>query len=192
MKKSHLKSFFLSTIFLFIVRFLPGQTTLTVSNDTTICLGGSATLSAVVTGGSYGTSSYTFQTYAYSPQPFSGGTAVCADFSNCSSTAGGKDDCVSGPYPIGFNFCFFNHTYTQFWVGSNGWISFSQPPGFNLGYLYGNNNSEFSSKCSEKLYFLPMGGLVALQRDSPVSILLHYRILTKPEIGRLLFNYYIL
>jgi uncharacterized protein (TIGR02145 family) len=102
--------------------------TLTTSNDTTICLGGSATLSATVISGSYGTSSYTFETIAYSPEPFSGGTQVCPSFGNCTSTAyGSKDDCYAGPFPIGFDFCFFNQTYTQFWIGSNGWISFSQP-----------------------------------------------------------------
>lgn len=35
------------------------------------------------------------------------------------------DDSQQGPFQIGFNFCFFGTTYTQFWVGSNGWISFS-------------------------------------------------------------------
>ena len=62
--------------------------------------------------------------------PSQGVHRVCSDFNNCTSTAyGSKDDCVSGPFPIGFDFCFFNKTYTQFWIGSNGWISFSQPPG---------------------------------------------------------------
>jgi gliding motility-associated-like protein len=42
------------------------------------------------------------------------------------------DDTQQGPFQIGFNFCFFGQTYTQFWVGSNGWISFSagQPTTF--------------------------------------------------------------
>ncbi len=35
------------------------------------------------------------------------------------------DDQVSGAYPIGFSFCFFGNTYTNFYCGSNGWISFS-------------------------------------------------------------------
>jgi len=35
------------------------------------------------------------------------------------------DDGVSGPYPIGFNFRFYGNTYTQAWIGSNGWVSFS-------------------------------------------------------------------
>lgn len=42
------------------------------------------------------------------------------------------DDTQQGPFNIGFNFCFYGQTYTQFWVGSNGWISFSpgQPTTF--------------------------------------------------------------
>jgi gliding motility-associated-like protein len=35
------------------------------------------------------------------------------------------DDSQQGPFNIGFNFCFFGQTYTQFWIGSNGWVSFS-------------------------------------------------------------------
>jgi gliding motility-associated-like protein len=42
------------------------------------------------------------------------------------------DDTQQGPFQIGFNFCYYGQTYTQFWVGSNGWISFSpgQPTTF--------------------------------------------------------------
>jgi gliding motility-associated-like protein len=42
------------------------------------------------------------------------------------------DDTQQGPFNIGFNFCFFGTTYTQFYVGSNGWVSFSggQPTTF--------------------------------------------------------------
>lgn len=42
------------------------------------------------------------------------------------------DDSQQGPFSIGFNFCFYGTTYTQFYIGSNGWISFSggQPTTF--------------------------------------------------------------
>jgi gliding motility-associated-like protein len=42
------------------------------------------------------------------------------------------DDTQQGPFQIGFNFCYFGQTYTQFYIGSNGWISFSpgQPTTF--------------------------------------------------------------
>jgi gliding motility-associated-like protein len=39
--------------------------------------------------------------------------------------SGMGDDEVKGPFPIGFSFMFFGNIYTQFYVGANGWISFS-------------------------------------------------------------------
>jgi gliding motility-associated-like protein len=36
-----------------------------------------------------------------------------------------SDDAVSGVLPIGFSFCFLNNTYTNFYIGSNGWVSFT-------------------------------------------------------------------
>ena len=47
------------------------------------------------------------------------------------------DDSQQGPFNIGFNFCFYGQTYTQFWVGSNGWISFSggQPTTFTSNVI---------------------------------------------------------
>lgn len=47
------------------------------------------------------------------------------------------DDTQQGPFNIGFNFCFFGQTYTQFWIGSNGWISFSagQPTTFTSAQI---------------------------------------------------------
>jgi len=38
------------------------------------------------------------------------------------------DDGVEGPFPIGFEFTFFGNKYTQFYVGANGWVSFSPNP----------------------------------------------------------------
>jgi gliding motility-associated-like protein len=42
------------------------------------------------------------------------------------------DDSQQGPFAIGFTFCFYGQTYSQFYIGSNGWISFSggQPTTF--------------------------------------------------------------
>jgi hypothetical protein len=34
------------------------------------------------------------------------------------------DDQILGPFPIGFTFNFFNQNYNQFWISSNGFISF--------------------------------------------------------------------
>ena len=35
------------------------------------------------------------------------------------------DDAATGTIPIGFQFCFWGNAYTQCYIGSNGWISFS-------------------------------------------------------------------
>jgi gliding motility-associated-like protein len=43
------------------------------------------------------------------------------------------DDVQSGVFNIGFTFCFYGTTYTQFRIGSNGWVSLgagAQPPTF--------------------------------------------------------------
>lgn len=39
-----------------------------------------------------------------------------------------SDDGVEGPYPVGFDFSFFGNSYNQFYIGANGWISFSPNP----------------------------------------------------------------
>jgi len=86
---------------------------LVVSDDTTICAGGTATL-AVISAPSYGTSSYSFETYPYTPEVY----AVT------SPTPGLTDDSYSSPIPIGFTFCFLGAEYTNAYIGSNGWVSF--------------------------------------------------------------------
>jgi len=59
------------------------------------------------------TTTYSVSNIPFAPAPV-GGTAV-----NLS------DDSQAGPFNIGFTFCFFGNSYTQFWIGSNGWVSFS-------------------------------------------------------------------
>lgn len=48
-----------------------------------------------------------------------------------------SDDVTHGPFNIGFSFTFFGNTYTQFYVGSNGWIGFSanQTSGYVAQYI---------------------------------------------------------
>ena len=83
----------------------------------TICSGGSANLTAVVTPGGPGslpTTSYAVSGIGYAPNSYTGGTFVTL-----------TDDSQSAVLPIGFTFCFFGNSYTQFYIGSNGWIAFS-------------------------------------------------------------------
>src|ERR1051326_3343456 len=99
-------------------------------NDTIICAPGNVTLNATVTP-SNGTTSYSVANVNYSPFPYSTGTPVVFP-SN-------QDDDISAPINIGFNFCFFGNSYSQFYVGTNGWISFSP------GQYVGGNTSAIPS-----------------------------------------------
>jgi gliding motility-associated-like protein len=91
---------------------------------TTLCTGGSATLTATVTApgtggapGSLPTDSYAITSIPFTPAPLTGGTSTST-----------TDDSQVGPFPIGFSFCFFGTSYTQFYIGSNGWLAFSSQP----------------------------------------------------------------
>ncbi len=86
----------------------------------TVCGGGSATLTATVTPaggtgapGSLPTDSYAISTITYAPDPLTAGTSVTL-----------TDDSQTGLIPIGFTFCFYGNNYTQFIIGSNNWIGF--------------------------------------------------------------------
>jgi len=39
------------------------------------------------------------------------------------------DESVIGPFNLGFTFRFFGQEYTEYWISSNGWISFTDPGG---------------------------------------------------------------
>ncbi|MDY0342273.1 MAG: T9SS type A sorting domain-containing protein [Lentimicrobium sp.] len=84
--------------------------------DQTICLGETVSLFAEATGG-YGTDSYSFELFPYQPETYSGGTPV--------TFGGNQDDQIAGPFQLGFQFCFFNQYYSQFYIGSNGWVGFT-------------------------------------------------------------------
>ncbi len=60
-------------------------------------------------------SQYTVSQIGFSPKPFTG-TLVTS-----------SDDAVYGPFNIGFSFCYWQNTYTQFYIGSNGWVGFTIP-----------------------------------------------------------------
>ncbi|MCF8372327.1 MAG: gliding motility-associated C-terminal domain-containing protein [Bacteroidales bacterium] len=84
------------------------------NSDTTICMGTSALLECQFDTMLYETTSYTFNQIPHNPLPLIG-TSVASPL---------VDDHYWGPFPIGFEFCFFGQTYTQFYAGANGWISF--------------------------------------------------------------------
>jgi hypothetical protein len=59
--------------------------------------------------------------------PNGGTTLVLPNSCNMpgSAISGFLDDNVRGSFDIGFDFCFYGNTYSQFYIGSNGWIGFS-------------------------------------------------------------------
>lgn len=96
------------------------QVNVCLGNDQTICTGQTAVVQdcSNIGGGAGGTTigPYQVQQIPFNPDPFNAGTAHHL-----------SDDSNTGLLPIGFSFCFFGNTYTNFIIGSNGWISFSSP-----------------------------------------------------------------
>jgi len=99
-----------------LVTFVQGTAQITLSNDTIICPPDSAYLTATITG-SVNTNNYVVSNIPYAPE------------SNLGTNIFLTDDSFQGPLPIGFSFSYFCQNYTQFYVCSNGWISFTQPFG---------------------------------------------------------------
>lgn len=60
------------------------------------------------------TTNYGVSNVAYSPDSYTNGNSVFL-----------SDDAISNSIPIGFNFCYFGQTYTNFYIGSNNWVGFS-------------------------------------------------------------------
>ena len=96
---------------------------------TPVCQGSSAILNAYLQPGCMnGTDSYSFEQFTFNPYPLVKDTAVDPEFrNNAGQLSGNHDDTWAGPYPIGFDFCFLNSVFSQYWIGSNGWITFSNP-----------------------------------------------------------------
>lgn len=88
---------------------------ITAYPDTTICGGNTITLYSDVT--EFCGDCFTYEEIPYAPETI-GGVATSM-----------VDDTYIGPFDIGFTFCFFGTDFTEFYICSNGWISFSTPGG---------------------------------------------------------------
>jgi gliding motility-associated-like protein len=93
-----------------------------IANDTTLCQAGPVTLNAMISvpGVNYSTTSYSVTSIPYTPDPYNGGPFLTYQTNG--------DDEVHGPFPIGFTFCFMGVARTQFYIGTNGWVGFSNGP----------------------------------------------------------------
>ena len=125
MKKVYIVSIIVVLQTLYSFLFSQSPSTVCLGTDAVVCPGQSITINdcgGIGGGGGGGsTAPYTVASIPYSPDPFNVGTAI-----NLS------DDAVSSVQNIGFTFCFFGVSYTQFYIGSNGWIGFTggQPTTF--------------------------------------------------------------
>ena len=101
------------------------QVTLCLGVDATVCPGQGFTINDCANiGGSIGGGSgaaYTISDIPFAPDPLTSGTSVTL-----------SDDALSGALNIGFPFCFYGNTYTQFNIGANNFISF--PPNNASGW----------------------------------------------------------
>ena len=101
------------TLILFFVGLTSIFAQIDAGADITICEIQPVNLSADYTPNSVGTSDYILENVPYTSENYTG--TVVNLF----------DDDEEGPFEIGFEFCFFDNVYTQFCIGSNGWITFS-------------------------------------------------------------------
>ncbi len=120
-------SILLITILTNLVNYSTAQVNVCLGNDATVCLGtvvniqDCANIGSSVGGPGTSIGPYQVLNIPYAPDPFTAGTSISL-----------TDDAVSSVQNIGFPFCFFGTSYTQFYIGSNGWISFGagQPTTF--------------------------------------------------------------
>jgi gliding motility-associated-like protein len=113
-------------LYLFFLLFLnlnigySQNVTLCLGQDATVCPGQTVTIndcSNVGGGAAAGSAQYAVVNIPYAPDPFNLGTPITL-----------SDDAISTAQNIGFSFCFFGNTYTQFYIGSNGWVGFTPNP----------------------------------------------------------------
>jgi gliding motility-associated-like protein len=88
--------------------------TINPTGTMSVCAGSTVSLTSSMANAFAGTDAYSVSTVPFAPYPVLGGNSVTM-----------IDDQVVGPLAIGFQFCFFGNAYTQFYLGSNGWIGFS-------------------------------------------------------------------
>lgn len=109
-----------SLLMAFVVSGQNPNSFITPQGNMSVCSGSVVNVAATVTNPFASTNNYNVSNIAFSPYTV-GGIPVNL-----------LDDQVAGPLPIGFVFCFFGNQYSQFYLGSNGWVGFS--PGQTLAF----------------------------------------------------------
>lgn len=101
---------------------------------------------------------YTVSQITYSPKPLTG-TLVNA-----------IDDAVYGPFNIGFEFCFWGTPYTEFYIGTNGWVGFSggQSPSFT-SFLIPNTLANVPKNCIMGPWYDLNPGIAGASPPTPIE-----------------------
>jgi len=92
----------------------PPNVTATASPDA-VCAGGASQLYASIPATNYSVSQITF-----APLSDADGIPIAL-----------TDESVSQALPVGFDFNFYGNDYTQFWIGANGYLTFTDPMGYS-------------------------------------------------------------
>lgn len=116
-----MKTIYVIVLFLSIV-LLDANGQIIIPADTTVCGGTTLVVSASVDSLLPDSTYYTVDTIPFAPEPFTNGVSVSPNLS---------DDQFFGPFNIGFEFSFYDSVYTQFYVGTNGWMGFEPTPNSN-------------------------------------------------------------
>jgi gliding motility-associated-like protein len=97
--------------------------------DTTICFGDSLQLRLSLTNPApvECVSNYTVAPIPYSPINGTATLVAPAEFISSQGFTYSTDDGTAGPYQVGFSFPFYCRSYNQFFINSNGWITFEYP-----------------------------------------------------------------
>lgn len=106
----------ITTLFLTAFVGFSQDATIDAGPDTVTCSPGCVDLEAIYTGGG-NTTDYTVAAIPYAAEPYGGTVRVLSD------------DATTGAIGIGFDFCFYGETYSNFYISSNGWLGFSGGPG---------------------------------------------------------------
>ncbi|MCC7303689.1 MAG: gliding motility-associated C-terminal domain-containing protein [Bacteroidia bacterium] len=153
-----IKNFVLLLGLLGLTAALRAQTAVNAGADQNICVPNCANLTATITP-ALGTNTYTVAQIPYAPDPFTNGTALVWQSNS--------DDEVHGPYAIGFNFCFFGVTRNQFYIGTNGWVGFSNGPTAYTAASVPNTAATVPKDCImgpwQDWYPAPSGGTIRYQ-----------------------------
>lgn len=107
------KIFLISAVLFLVINAYAQDPSIDAGPDQSICPPECVDITAIFEGGGGNTSDYDVATIPFAPDLYEGTLVFLFD------------DDVTDNINIGFDFCFYGDTYSQVYIGSNGWVSFS-------------------------------------------------------------------